>query len=64
MKNFFQILGGTLIMIGMMAMAGAAGDCDGACGPGNSIEVMLMIVGGGLTAVALGATLIFKTMEA
>ena len=37
---------GTMIIFGaFMAMAGAAGDCDGKCGPGNDIGTMLTIMG-------------------
>ena len=30
-------------------MAGSAGDCDGKCGPGNSLTEMLMFAGIGLS---------------
>ena len=44
-----------LIMVGIVLMAGAAGDCDGHCGPGNTIGEMLMIAGLGLTLFISGA---------
>jgi len=56
-----QVLGGILIMFGLMAMAGSAGDCDGACmDQANTLTQMIMIIGGGLTCVALGATLFYR----
>jgi len=36
-------------------MAGSAGDCDGACGPGNTIGEMLMIAFMGLCLFGTGA---------
>jgi hypothetical protein len=35
-------------------MAGAAGDCDGKCGPGNDIPTMLMIIGYGILLIGGG----------
>ncbi len=32
MKTAGFILGGTMIALGLMAIAGSAGDCDGKCG--------------------------------
>lgn len=63
MKTFLQVFGGTLIFLGLMATAGAAGDCDGKCGPGNDLVTMLMIVGGGLTSMALGATMFWMSAD-
>lgn len=61
MKTFMNVFGGTLIFLGLMAVAGSAGDCDGACmDQANSMTVMLMVIGGGLTSMALGATMIWK----
>ena len=55
-----DIIGVSLIIFGLMAMGGAAGDCDGKCMEhANTLPQMLMIIGGGLTAIALGATLTF-----
>lgn len=58
MKTFLRGFGATLIMLGIIAAAGAAGDCDGACGPGNSIGVMLLIGVGAIVSMGLGALLI------
>ena len=49
-----------LIMVGLVMMAGSAGDCDGACGPGNTIGEMLMIAGLGLTLFISGAIVAIK----
>ena len=52
MKAF---IGGTLIIVGLMVMAGSAGDCDGACmDQANSLGEMLMIAGAGLFATVVG----------
>ena len=44
MKKAMEYLGAGLIVLGLIAMAGAGGDCDGKCGPGNTIGEMLTIV--------------------
>ena len=49
-----------LIMVGLVMMAGSAGDCDGHCGPGNTIGEMLMIAGLGLTMFISGAIVAIK----
>ena len=49
-----------LIMVGLVMMAGSAGDCDGHCGPGNSISEMLMYAGMGLTLFISGAIIAIK----
>ena len=49
-----------LILVGLVMMAGSAGDCDGACGPGNTITEMLMIAGLGLTLFISGAIVAIK----
>ena len=60
MKTFLQIFGGTLIALSLMAMAGAGGDCDGKCGPGNDIGTMLFIVFWALVAFVMGAWMFIK----
>ena len=35
MKTFMNTFGGILVVLGLMAVAGSGGDCDGKCGPGN-----------------------------
>lgn len=49
-----------LIVLGIIAMAGSGGDCDGKCGPGNSITEMLQIAAVGLAMLATGAVIIIK----
>ena len=43
-----------LLVVGLIAMAGAGGDCDGKCGPGNSIAEMLTIASIGLAMFGTG----------
>ena len=42
------------IVLGIMMMAGSAGDCDGHCMPGNSLSEMLMIAGLGMVMMISG----------
>ena len=59
-----QTIGFTLVIVGLMAVAGSAGDCDGACmDQANTLSQMLMVIGGGLTSIALGATLVWQSAE-
>jgi len=58
MKTFFQIFGGTLILLGLMAAAGSAGDCDGKCGPGNDLATMMIIIAGSMMAMGLGGVML------
>ena len=46
--------------MGIVAMAGAGGDCDGKCGAGNSLTDMLMIVSIGLALFGTGAVILIK----
>ena len=42
-------------------MAGSANDCDGACVENaNTIAEMLIVIAGGLVAMALGAVMMMK----
>jgi len=63
MKTFLQIFGAVLIFLGLIVAAGSAGDCDGACGPGNSLSVMLGLIAGSLVSMALGAYMFFLGTE-
>ena len=63
MKTFLQTFGAVLIFLGLMAAAGSAGDCDGTCGPGNSLGLMLLIIAGSLVSMALGAYMFFLGTE-
>lgn len=55
MKQIKTYLGFFFIIAGIVMMAGSAGDCDGACGPGNTIGEMLMIAFMGLCLFCTGA---------
>ena len=41
-------------------MAGSAGDCDGKCGPGNTLMEMLMYAGIGLSFFVCGAAILIS----
>ena len=59
-----QTIGFILIVVGIMAMAGSANDCDGACmEQANTIGEMIMIAGAGLFAVIVGALSIFSAQN-
>lgn len=61
MNTLLNGLGGTLIFLGLIAMAGSANDCDGACVENaNTIAEMLIVIAGGLVAMALGAIMMMK----
>ena len=49
-----------LIIVGIIAMAGSGGDCDGQCGPGNSISEMLQIAGIGLALFLTGTIIMIR----
>ena len=51
-----KVFGVIAMFVGFFTIAGAAGDCDGKCGPGNDIPTMLMIIGYGLIALGGGFT--------
>jgi len=52
-------IGSILVFGGLVAMADSAGDCDGACmDQANTIGEMLMIIAGGLVAMAVGGLMI------
>ena len=56
MDKFLNTVGGLLIVIGLMAMAGSANDCDGGCiETANTMSEMLTIVIMGLASMGLGA---------
>ena len=60
MKIAIQTVAVFLIVMGLMAIAGSGGDCDGKCGPGNSITEMLQIAAVGLAMLATGAVILIK----
>ena len=61
MKTAGFILGGTMIALGLMAIAGSAGDCDGKCMENaNPLSVVLLIAVGSLVSMSLGAIMLYK----
>ena len=59
-----QTIGFILIVAGVIAMAGSANDCDGACmETANTIGEMLMVAGAGLFAVIVGALAVFSAQN-
>ena len=53
--KIFKGFGAVALMMGIMVAAGSAGDCDGACGPGNDLATMLMLAGTGVILMLGGA---------
>ena len=60
MKTFFNTVAAILLMVGIVMMAGSAGDCDGRCAPGNTISEMLMLSGIGLSFFITGAAILIR----
>ena len=61
MKTFICI---TLIIAGIILVAGSAGDCDGKCmDQANTLSEMFSIIGIGLTLIILGGLPLVKSME-
>ena len=61
-NKVMQILGAFLIMMGIIAMAGAGGDCDGKCMENaNSLLEMFMYALGGMALFISGGFLMLKT---
>jgi hypothetical protein len=61
MKTVINSIAGTLLVVGLMMMAGSAGDCDGKCmEQANTIGEMLMYAGIGLTMFVFGATVLMR----
>ena len=59
MKTAISIIGYLLVALGIMAMAGSAGDCDGKCVENaNTIMEMLTFAGIGLAMFLFGFMLI------
>jgi hypothetical protein len=54
----FSFFGGVLIVLGVLAIAGSAGDCDGKCGPGNDLSTMLFIIFWAMVSIGLGSILV------
>ena len=64
MKTFFNLIATTLVMIGIIMMAGSAGDCDGACmAQSNTLGEMLMIAGLGLAFFLTGGAILISNSK-
>jgi glycerol uptake facilitator-like aquaporin len=62
MKTFGFIFDGTCIALGLMVVAGSAGDCDGKCiENANSLGQMLFLVFWGIVGITLGGIICAKT---
>ena len=66
MKLILNTIATVLVFVGIVMMAGSAGDCDGKCvEQANTISQMLMYAGIGLTMFITGsAVLITNSREA
>jgi len=51
------------LILGIIAAAGSAGDCDGHCGPGNDFATIMLIMFGAVVSVILGAVMIHKANQ-
>ena len=62
MKTMINTFGALLIVIGIVMMAGSAGDCDGKCmESANTLTEMLMYSLIGLTLTAIGGFIAIKS---
>ena len=61
MKTFGFIFGGTCIALGLMVVAGSAGDCDGKCmEAANTMFEMLTFAGLGMAMMLFGFMLVLQ----
>ena len=64
MKTIINSLAGILIVVGIMAMAGSANDCDGACmETANTLGEMLVVAGVGLEMTLFGGMILLVNGE-
>jgi len=64
MKTIVNSLAGVLIVVGIMAMAGSANDCDGACmETANTLGEMLVVAGVGLAMTLFGGMILLVNGE-
>ena len=62
MKTMINTFGALLIVIGIMMMAGSAGDCDGECmESANTLTEMLMYSLMGLAVMLVGGFITIKS---
>ena len=56
-----KVLGSFLVVMGLVAIAGSAGDCDGKCMEyANSMGEMMIAIFIGLTLIVTGGIIIWK----
>ena len=61
MKKVMEYLGYGLIALGIMAMAGSAGDCDGKCVENANTKFEMMVFAGlGLAMMLFGFMLVLQ----
>jgi len=61
MKTIINSIAGILLVLGLIMMAGSAGDCDGKCmEQANTIGEMIMYASIGLTMFVFGAMVLLK----
>ena len=61
MKTIINTIAGFLIAGGLMAMAGSANDCDGACmEQANTLGEMLVVAGIGAAMMLFGAMILLS----
>lgn len=61
MKTIVNTLAAILLFVGIVMMAGSAGDCDGACvEQANTIGQMLMYAGVGLAFFVTGSLILIR----
>lgn len=64
MKTIINTISGLLIVGGLMAMAGSANDCDGACmETANTLGEMITVASIGLAMMATGALILFSNSQ-
>jgi|TARA_B110000902_G_scaffold2177_1_gene2440 hypothetical protein len=64
MKTIINTIATFLIVVGIIAMAGSANDCDGACmDTANTLGEMLIVASVGLAMLATGALILISNTQ-
>ncbi len=64
MKTIINTIATFLIVVGIIAMAGSANDCDGACmETANTLGEMLIVASVGLAMLATGALILISNTQ-
>jgi len=64
MKTIINTIASFLIVVGIIAMAGSANDCDGACmDTANTLGEMLIVASIGLAMLATGALILISNTQ-